>query len=350
MSYDDILEALKKMPDVNDNNFTICLLDYVANKDLVDFSDNLYLIVKSGEKIEVRFSAFYALLIIYRESQSLSKLIELVDEYGEEFVTFKLYNIVQSIYYRNKVILGNVEAGKQAIYYAEKACKEYRNNPAVIHHYCETVAFLCEFGMNVSDKMLDAAIRRVNSAIQLYPNRALFYCTKGRLFALQGRFLDAETNILKAIDFERVNNSDGIMNVGKYNYHLSSVQLRHSKAELQRQTAEITEQINSERNRIDKLISKLDDSQTRYLEYLGFFAAVISYIMISIDVVVKVDDFSKAASLILLLGGSLSMVFSGFRSILSAENGDKKTGSKYGLIIGIILIVIGLLVVKYLKI
>lgn len=343
MTEQEVRDLLATMPENEDDDYTIMLKDFVINYDMINNQSILYNILNSQETPEIKFSAFYSLKIIYREFGSYSKLIELVDNYGIQYKNIKLYDIVLSTYYRNKVILGEKEWESLAIKHAELACESSPDNLAIKHHYAEIIALMLEENLEVSQLEINRAIDRLDDVIAIYNKHAKYYCTKGRLLAAKGEYNLAIKNINKALDLETVNDKDSMIRIGQYNYYLSRVHMLQNNLMLDEKVKMFDKDTEAANSKIKMLIENVDDMKTRYLEYLAFFSSVLAFIMVTINVAINIENFSRAVGLILVLAGALVITFVLFRLLLPYTNKDKFVVLKtiLCLIVAILLILIG---------
>ena len=344
MNETQVISILSGMPGNEDDNYTIKLKDFVIDKDMINNQNVLYNIMNSQQSLEIKFSAFYSLKIVYREYGNYSKLIELVDNHGAPFRNIKLYNIVLSTYYRNKVILGEKEWGSAAIRYAELACVSSPTNLAIKHHYAEIIAFMLEEDLEVTQEEISRAIDRSDDVIAVYSKHAKYYCTKGRLLAARGDYIAAIKCINTALGLEVVNDKDSMIRIGQYNYYLLRVHMLENNLFLDDKIKEFDDNMDKSNSKVNTLMQNVEDMKTRYLEYLAFFSSVLAFIMVTINVAINVEDFNRAVGLILVLAGALVVTFILFRVLLPYSEQDKNIILKTILciIFAIILIVIGI--------
>lgn len=345
MDKSQVIGLLKNIPINTDINYTVALKEFVLDNDMYNFRDVLVEIMNSNETLEVKFSAFYSLVIIYREYGDYSQLIKLVDDYGTPFESIKLYDIVLSIYYRNKLILGDKSVYHNAIKYAQNACTSLPTNLAIKHHYAETIAFIVEENLEVSNEELNMAIEHLEEVIRVYRSHAKYYCTKGRLLAALGDYDTAIHNINRALDLETANNKDAMIRIGQYNYHLLRIQMLKSNGTLDLKIHDFNEITKQSNLKITDLMNNVESMKTQYLEYLAFFSSVLAFIMITINVAINIDDYGKAIGLVIIIAGVLTIAFTLFRIMLPFTINDKYYILKIVICIisSIVLICIGLL-------
>lgn len=335
----NIQSLLETLPPENDNAFTIKLRDIILEKDLFNRETDLeeYLNKNSSSK---RFAAFYALLIICRELNNYSKYNNYVDIYSKQFTQYELYTIVMSTFYRNKAILGEKQAYAQAISWAQKACAKLPNNIAVKHHFAEIVVLAIEESENViSCSLIEEALDKINDVITVYPLNAKYYSTQGRLFAAKCDFATGISCIKKALDLEVANDKDALIRIGEYNYYLLQIKMMM-------ETQNVDEKIGNFNSSFSELQHNLDNTKTQYLEYLAFFSSILAFILTTVNIVAKIDDFNKAAGIVIIFAGVLIVVFDIFRILLYYSSAIKLGILKliFCLIVGFLLIICGLFI------
>lgn len=334
-----IQSLLDTLPPENDNNFTIKLRDIVLDKELFNMETDLeeYLNKDSSPK---RFAAFYALLIICRELNNYSKYNNYVDTYSDQFTQYDLYTIVMSTFYRNKAILGEKRSYGQAISWAKKACEKLPNNIAVKHHFAEIVVLAIEESESViSCGLIEEALDKIDDVIAVYPSHAKYYSTQGRLFAAKGDFAAGISCVKKALDLEVASDKDALIRIGEYNYYLLQIKMMM-------ETKKVDKKIGSFNSSFNELQHNLDNTKTQYLEYLAFFSSILAFILTTVNIVAKIDDFNKGAGVILIFAGVLIIVFDIFRILLYYSSAIKLGILKlvFCFIVGLLLIMCGLFI------
>lgn len=300
---------LATLPNENDDNYTIVLKTIVLDNDLIAQENNVEEYLNTTSSPSKKFAAFYLLLIICREYNNYSKYNFYVDKYANQFAKYKLYKIVLSTYYRNKGILGEKDEYKRAIKFAEEACAELPTNVAVKHHYAAILVSAIEEGIDVQDTDISKAISRLDDVIFAFPKHAQYYCTQGRLFAATGNYNRGIVNLKKALDLETGTDKDSMIRIGEYNYYLLQIKMMMENDQVDKKIGDF----NSEFREIEH---NLDSIKTQYLEYLAFFSSILAFILASINIISKMDEFNKCAGIILMFAGSLIIVFCIFRMLL----------------------------------
>lgn len=106
--------------------------------------------------------------------------------------------------------------------------------------------------------------------------------------------------------------------------------MRKQQAELAKRATEISDSVtevreilNETEENVNQLNNELDDIrkdfQRTFLEFLGFFSAIIAVIVITGQIALEFADPSEAGHLMIVSYGGLLFAFGGFAAILSSE-------------------------------
>lgn len=322
-----IKEIFLNLPSVNCDNYTVILKKEVIDNDLMNKKELLINILLSDGNRNVKFACFYSLLISCRQYEDYSSYIKYVEDYGGQFKDIELYNVVKSTYHRNKGILGDKDEMNVAISFAEKACISLPSNLVVKHHFAELITLAIEEDISIDMSLIDTAIEYLQEIISEYPSHAKYVCTRGRLYAARREYQKAISDIKRAIDLEKVNKTDSLIRLGRYNYYLLNVKLISKIDEVDKQMLKVDgafDEFKKQTQSASSMIkNELDNLKTRYLEYLIFFSSIIAFIITTVNIATRLDDFNKSAGLILMFGGTLSLIFCIFRTLLPYALKDK---------------------------
>jgi len=326
------------LPDEDSDEYTIKLKEIVLDNDLLSREDDVVKYLCSTSSV-YRFAAFYALLIICREYNNHSKYNSYVDRFASEFTSYNLYKIVLSTYFRNNGILGERDDYKRAIKFAEDACQAMPTNLAIKHHFSEIIALVIEESIDIDSTIISKAIERLDDVIIAHPNHAKYYCTQGRLIAAMGDYSRATANVKKALDLEVVVDKDSMIRIGQYNYYLLQIKMMM-------ENNQVDSKIGKFNSSFQEMEHNMDSIKTQYLEYLAFFSSVLAFILVTVNLVSKVDDFNKCAGIIIMFAGALVVVFGVFRMLLYFSTKVKLGTIKIIIcnVIGLFLLVTGFLV------
>jgi tetratricopeptide (TPR) repeat protein len=196
------------------------------------------------------------------------------------------------------------------------------NNAGVVHNFAETIASAYEESdvstkSFIKNEWLEKANEAIDLAINLDSTYAKYYCTKGRLLAIEEKYDEAKESIRRAIDIEDSGKIDYVIRLGNYQYYLLLVQNNQYNKLIDDQMIENQKTMNKTVEDID---NKLKETNIKNLEFLGFFAAIVSFTIGSIQIINN-QTFESAMNLIIVLFAALLSVFSAFGFML---NGLKK--------------------------
>ena len=311
-----ILDIFSNLPDDSNKEFTNEITDFIAQAP-IEVNEDLLYILQNHEDRQLRFAAFYSLVVYYRRYKLNSRLEPLVNEYGGQFTSKPLYKFTMSTIYKNK---GSRNELNLALQYAQEAIEQVVNYPGYFNNYAEIVAHALEEGIKLDDKekTISKAFLYINKAIIINNKYAKYYCNLGRLQYCTGEFTEAKASILKAIDLEDNSKRDYAIRIADYQYYLLKCQSTESLTKLTETVNEKTLEIHTIKNELEKSMEK---EKNKSLESLVFFTAIITFIVSTIQIASK-SKFNEAVSLILVMVGGLLISFGSFSMILKT---DKKS-------------------------
>ena len=190
--------------------------------------------------------------------------------------------------------------------------QSYLRNPHWGHNYAEAIATAMEEEVVSSPSHIIDAIDYVKKAIALAPKYAKYYCTFGRLLALKGQVAKGSQLIKKAIDLEDSKKNDYAIRIGDYQAYLSRLIFMQYTNKLQHKIDGFETKVENTQDKVSNLVQS---SMTKNMEFLGFFAALVSFIIASIQILSK-QPFEKATQLIIVLNGCLLCAFAGFFALI----------------------------------
>jgi tetratricopeptide (TPR) repeat protein len=341
------VEFVDSLPEVTTREYEIKVVEFGVHltpsecKNLVLLLEHRYDEHETVRNIDIRFAAFFALCNYYRRMKHISQFKHLIDTYGNEFLDYALYPHLVSILYKQFETLSGLE---QSIIYAEEAVTQLPNQVGVLHNYAETIICVKEQGGNVTEEKLTEAYQTINKVIYISNDYAKFYCTRGRILAALGKISEAKEAILQAIDKEDSTKPDYSIRISDYQYHLIRIQtIEFSK--LLSNKVEVTEtNLNKTKMEVEQSLNKV---KTENLQILGFFTAIISFTIGSINLLAK-QSFIEAAFLILILTGALLLGYAGFSTLIQSKIANIRI-TLFISFIGLFLIVGSFLGYHYLK-
>lgn len=283
---------------------------------------------------EIRIIAFYTLCTRYRRIKEFTKFNNLLSDYYVSFKDEEIYKIQKAYslitYFNNKSQL------LEAFHSWEYIDANYKRMPAFIQIYTDTVA-LC-FENNLFDitkqkdlEILLSAINLINIAIK---NRdyAKFYATLGRLQNCNREYDKAVVNIYKAIDKEDPKRID-------YSIRISEYQLIITKIEISNYTENKLQELAKYKAEIKEMKDEFTKSKYDNLSFLGFFSAVISLIIGSIQTLAA-TQLVERYQILIALAGVIIVTFGSLNLIML-----KKGALKYSLLTALCMFVFGMLLV-----
>ena len=171
-----------------------------------------------------------------------------------------------------------------------------------------------------------------------------FYCTLGRILAMEGDFKNALSNVKKAIDCEDSTRDEYSLRISYYQTYLVRITAMRQQSKLIEKFVEIDEKSQRITNKMDEV----ENAQTKNLEFLGLFAGIISFTIGTINIASNLASisFTGAAGLIIVLFGTLLCVFAGFGIVLNSKKENLKRYAAV-FIIGLLIIIGGVLICYY---
>ncbi len=318
-----IEDVLASSPDEDSRDFELMLTRLAACPEKRRLTRDLRMVLDSGDTGPVGYAAFYCLNILLRRNRDVTLLEELINQYSS---VFKRHETFQHLMVLLNIEKGLGRRGDEIIAAAYDDSLRFADNAGFVHLFAVTVAAICEEMLAVRDRVaaewLDKALDAADRAIALDRRYAKYYCTKGRLLAIGGQFEDAVSQARVAIDAEDSSKPDYAIRIGDYQYYLLRIQAAKNEADLAAKLEAygvvLAEKLDGAESKINEGVKRMDDSSIRNLEFLGFFAALISFTIGSIQLAVS-QQASDLAGLIVVLFGALLVAFGGFTFIVRRD-------------------------------
>lgn len=338
----EIINCLKGIDDINHCDYAVELREFAQKlyqKDGALFPINLFCEIIEDVDIDlfIRFNAYYTLSIYYRRHENKDEFRDLVNKYSD-FFNEKAYNEACHLNPYNNINLSlyhmylsnkNNSHITIALEEAQKALNHLKNNRGVCQTYADIFATALEHGRKFSEADNQYALDIIDKAIYLKDDYAKYYCTKGRLkFYIGDNYDESFRLIEKAIELEDKTKSDSIFRVSQYYYYLLDLKAKLVDLKAEKNAVEIKNTLGNYQSDMKILLDRnkddIENMKSKYLEFLAFFAAILAFIISSIQVMKNVTGFRESAALILVLVGGLNISFSLFR-LLMDHNNNKKT-------------------------
>ncbi|WP_456277529.1 hypothetical protein [Bacillus sp. AK128] len=346
-THGNFIKFLEGLPDTNTRLFEEKITKKLTEEDILDTSELEDIINDSKIELEIRFKAFFGLSLHHRRNSNYSSYKMVVDKYIDYFREFPVHFHILSLLYK---FLGTTDDLKLSIFYAREAVALLPNHVGVLHNYCESVVAALEDDIRIETSHITEARVFIDKVIALSPNYAKFYCTQGRILAQEGQFEAARKSIYKAIDTENSKSIDYMMRISDYKNYLSMVKSLELFKKVEKAVSNVEDTLNKAtveiNQRTEKTTGMLEEMKVQNLQVLGFFVAIISFVLGSINLLGD-KTFKEASMLILILNGTMIIAYVSFSILLS------KVNQSYGKMIlvsgiGILLMIIGFVTYKYL--
>ncbi len=353
----EMIERLSGLPSEEARDFELRITRIANSGNRPQTKVVLEHILDGEESPHIRYAAFYSLHILLRRSKDFTLLDEFVTRWSTEFSGHPTFSHLTVMLATER---GLGRDRDEIINQAYENYVRFPRHAGIVHMFPTVVATVCEDANETTlpalrDEWLGNAIQAVDQAIRLNGDYAKFYCTKARLLAIDGQFDESLRFIKVAIDNEDSSKNDYAIRLGDYQYYRLLIQARRSQqlvaadmeqsvTQLEKRQEEAAELVEEAMEQVKDAKSQLDGSMTKNLEFLGFFAALVSFTIGSIQVAVSFQPDS-AARLIVILMGALLAAYSGFVFVLERNNGVKLW--KIGIVFGFSLLVITGAIIKW---
>lgn len=297
-----IYESLDKLPSELERSYAFEVRELVKN-----LSDPIKALSQVLEDelfpTQIRFNAFYGIVTTLWEKQEFKKYREFVDKYETIFGRKAFFDTFKCQYYSCLGSKGNLRI---ALDYAHKAKEKAPDLPNVLHLFTRTVIENSEvLKKPMKEKYFIEAEDAINKAISIsQESYARYFATKAELLILMDRFEEASDLIRKAIEIEPATHPSYTLRIGNY----QDIRLKIT-------FLDYTKKIKY--HYLDSL-NKLEEVRLRVIELLGILAAIIAFLVTTIQVG-KGLVFEEAARLMIISGGVILIIFSSYSVIFFRE-------------------------------
>lgn len=206
---------------------------------------------------------------------------------------------------------------------------------------------------NDREQILDTALDHAVASIEQVEDFSRGHITKGRILSLQGLHAEAQERIETGIEYIDPERKRSNQLISEYHRYLIESELREQEDRLEEFYSEasrrvedanssledLENEIQSKGEQIDRIRSnteskyeeiesRLEDSfrtyQTRTLQSLGFFAAILAIIIATVDIAAGFS-FLPAVGLLLVLVGGILVSFGSLSAMFGGEMADRRT-------------------------
>ncbi len=306
--------------------------------------------IKCGD-IDGAYNLFYAYFTYHRRHKNLSVLDRLIEDYLSIFKVYSSFRFLNFLFCKQRYPEDKKtpELGEKLI-----ANPLFETNDGVIHAYAEAVAEYVESDIKGLAKrrseQIENALNKINEVIERNRDYAKFYCTQGRLLILsainsigtdtnssEDRYQRAIKAMHEAIDREPSNSGDYNLRISQYQFHINEGQRNYGNTVLFNRIVSGQEEIDHKMSRIN----------IKNLEFLGFFIAVISFTLGSLQLASS-ESVMETAILIITLMSTLLIAFSAFGFILHGVRERSRTiANTIVALMGVIMLIFSLYYLNY---
>lgn len=186
-----------------------------------------------SDSSQFSYMAFQCLLTLHRRNKDFEQMKALFEGHPE-FKKHISYNHLLIQYLVHSESFYDYE---DLLLMAYKDTQFFEDNAGYHQAFCNAFATICECCNDEDrDKIIeqwgDEAFTSINKAISLDDHYAKFYCTKGRILGLCGKYAEAIILINKAISLENSSRPDYAMTIMNYQIHKMQVQFYQQKADM----------------------------------------------------------------------------------------------------------------------
>lgn len=318
-SVQELLEKMKNNGDCT-RQFEEALTEFVN----VQENDAQLQQLLKHEDQERSYLGLYGMCIYLRRLLQYDDMERLLREYRARHEKNISLGHLETLYHIDSGEYYSLEEMENCLQQAYNVAESYRKtdnpqNPANVagtqHAFADLLITFCERYEEHQELLLQKWGRKAKDALEKamsLSTYAKYFCTKGRLQALQNDYINAQDSIHKAIRLETPtgNASRYSLRIMQYQSHLVRIQARGEIHRLNLQQAQMTEEV-----------EKIRGSLMNNVEIIAFFSGIISFVIGSLTLA-NGSTPGDAAGLIIILLGALLTVFNSFSLLLHP---DKKT-------------------------
>lgn len=306
--------------------------------------DSVLISLFNSQDDSEKFLGIYGLIIYYIHMMEYDKLESLIDSSERFFSNHKSLGHLKTIYYINsdayytfEELLKHLEEAYDVVNAYRELDKFYPdkdiNVAGCAHAFADLFVTYCERYESLQEELVEKwykrALMAVDVAIQLSPEYAKYYCTRGRIISQKHLYEEALSYIQKAIRIESpdTNKANYSLRIMQYQSHKLNVQARFQIYKL-----------NTQQKVINEDVLKMKETLMSNVETIGFFAGIISFVIGSLTLA-NGQTAKDAAALILVLLGALLVVFDSFSFLLHI--GKRNILKHIFVLLGGILVILG---------
>ena len=294
------------------------------------------------QEASVRSAALATSLAFLWRRRDYQQFRKVFDEYRS---TFQEYDSLLDLLYKGMYDLSQVSRSggfKRALESAKRAKEALPNTPGALNLYTEVVAVIGERG-DVEEEELEQARVSIEKAIEKDITYAKYYASRARILALQGQYNDSYQDIDKAIEIENFDEHT-LWRVNYYEEIRIHVRLQQRSVEIQQQVSEMKEirqQADEIKQEQERTRNQMAAMRGETLTLLGLLAAVIAFVVSSIQVMSDLQSV-ETGILMTMMAGLLLVVFGTFMELIQPGERWRKKSTWVVVVGAAILILAGL--------
>lgn len=291
---------------------------------------------------DYRFYIFYILAKLHFELDDYEGMRKLIERYENEFGEQPYFGKLEALSLMNSY---DPETLSRAL---DVAYENSQNNPQYFELHrvlAEVIAETTEkdiqyIGANddipIDDQgLLGIGKREIERATEYSNYPAEYLLVKARIESLTGNHDTAKSSVSEAIrelSRSRTRYTDLKAMFGRVE---NRIETRRHQSELEHRTNQISESVDEIESKIDDSAENLEnlseemDSirlnfQRTFLEFLGFFSAIIAAIVITGQIALEIADPREAGRLIIVSYGGLLFAFGGFAAMIASDKSGRR--------------------------
>ncbi|MBM7097553.1 hypothetical protein JSY36_17605 [Bacillus sp. H-16] len=305
-----ILDFVNKLPNETLREFEVRVTSFATESEagIIDTIDSL--MEQDFLSDKQKFALFTIKANFYRRYKDHTYFLAYVKDFMGEYNHNPFYQHLLSMAYKAQTM--NADYFREGIRYANMAAKSKmgRDHVGILHNFSEAVVIAMEENLDdLPKKVIAEAFDDIKRVVEIdkdqYPK---FFCTLGRWYAIyKKQYIEAKKLIEKAIDLEPSSGRNYALRIGDYQRSLLRIELLEAKELLNKKVNETSEIVKEAKDEIKEAKSDLKGMKEDNLKILGFFTAILSVIIGSLQII-SGQDFFEAALLIVVLCASLTIV------------------------------------------
>lgn len=280
----------------------------------------------SDDPQETRFLALYALLLTHWRKLNFQLYRELVEkhelEFPEERYPYVLTFRAQALASRGD----DRENLAASLDLAREAMAKLPDCPAVLHLYVSTAIKAEGVGIEPGDEEVAAITSAIRQAIAIDARLtragrkgkrfAQYHATYARWLALRGKYREARRELHTALDLGDSTNVGRLAEFLEIRGHIARDE---ALGPLRGEVEQLRQQVEEESKSLREIGAAVGDQvRVQAIQLLGVLAAVLAFLFTGTEIARQLE-FDQAAKLMLVVSGTILIVFGGFALVFNAD-------------------------------